>query len=102
MAIIVLFDIPGVTQAQYDAAIYRLTGGKGLHQPSDLPVPGLLSHTAGPTEDGWHVTDVWEARGAFIRFSEVLMPILEEVGIPTVPPRILEAHAVVTAPVPEG
>ncbi|MQS15148.1 hypothetical protein F7Q99_23495 [Streptomyces kaniharaensis] len=96
MAIIVTFDLPGVTQGQYDGVIERLTDGGGFRKPSDLPVPGILTHAAGPTADGWHVTDVWESREAFDRFTEVLMPILVEVGIPTDPPRIFEAHNVVS------
>jgi hypothetical protein len=30
MAVGVLFDFPGVTQAQYDAMLARMTGGKGV------------------------------------------------------------------------
>ncbi|MEU9040212.1 MULTISPECIES: hypothetical protein [unclassified Kitasatospora] len=97
MAIVVVFDLPGVTQAQYDAVIKALTGGtSGFNVQSDLPVSGIVSHVAGPTDTGWHVTDVWESRDAFARFSEVLGPILQDVGIPTdTPPQIFEAYRVV-------
>ncbi|MGA5821849.1 hypothetical protein ACPC54_28780 [Kitasatospora sp. NPDC094028] len=97
MALVVVFDIPGVTQAQYDAVIKALTGSTtGFNLPSDLPVAGLVSHVAGPTGTGWHVTDVWESREAFERFAEVLGPILQDVGIPSdPPPQIFEAHRVV-------
>ncbi|MFD0276963.1 hypothetical protein ACFVHB_24080 [Kitasatospora sp. NPDC127111] len=97
MAIIAAFDFPEVTQEQYEEAVDRLTGGAGLNAPSDWPVRGLVLHAAGPTPDGgWHVTDVWESREAFEHFAAVLMPILQEVGIPTVPPLICEAYNVVT------
>ncbi|MFF7991221.1 hypothetical protein ACFZDG_15710 [Kitasatospora xanthocidica] len=97
MAIVVVFDLPGVSQAQYDAVIKALTGStSGFNVPSDLPVSGIVSHVAGPTATGWHVTDVWESQDAFARFAEVLTPILEDVGIPTDrPPQIFEAHRVV-------
>ncbi|WP_406207017.1 hypothetical protein OH807_33965 [Kitasatospora sp. NBC_01560] len=97
MAIIAAFELPGVGQAQYEEAVDRLTGGAGLNTPSDWPVRGLVLHAAGPTPDGgWHITDVWESREAFEHFAAVLMPILQEVGIPTTPPLICEAHSIVT------
>ncbi|MBP0448121.1 MULTISPECIES: hypothetical protein [unclassified Kitasatospora] len=96
MAIITTFELAGVSQAQYDEAVDRLTGGAGLNRPSDWPVRGLVLHAAGPTPDGgWHVTDVWESREAFEHFAAVLMPILQEVGIPTTPPLVCEAYNVV-------
>ncbi|MEV6976129.1 hypothetical protein [Kitasatospora sp. NPDC093806] len=98
MAIIVVFDLPEVSREQYEEALDRLTGGTGLNRPSDWPVRGLVLHAAGPTPDGrgWHVTDVWESREAFDHFAAVLMPILQEVGMPTTPPLICEAYNVVT------
>ncbi|MER7756108.1 hypothetical protein [Kitasatospora sp. NPDC097643] len=95
MAIVAVFDLPGATQAQYDETVRRLTNGGSLDKPSDWPVPGLVSHAAGPTPTGWHVTDVWESREAFERFGEVLRPILQEVGMAG-QPVIFEAHRVVT------
>ncbi|MCG6496056.1 hypothetical protein [Kitasatospora sp. A2-31] len=97
MAVIVVFEFPEVTQAQYQESVDRLTGGAGLNSPSDWPVRGLVLHTAGPTPGGgWHVTDVWESRETFDHFAAVLMPIFQEVGIPTTPPMICEAYDVVT------
>ncbi|WP_380281213.1 hypothetical protein [Kitasatospora purpeofusca] len=98
MAIIVVFDLPGVTREQYEESVDRLTGGTGLNRPEDWPVRGLLLHAAGPLPDdgGWHVTDVWESREAFEHFAAVLMPILREVGMATAPPLICEAYNVVS------
>ncbi|MEV7778549.1 hypothetical protein [Kitasatospora sp. NPDC088351] len=97
MAIIATFEFPGVGLAQYEEAVDRLTGGAGLNAPSDWPVRGLVLHTAGPTPDGgWLVTDVWESREAFEHYAAVLMPILQEVGIPAVPPLLCQAYNVVT------
>ncbi|MFD0350082.1 hypothetical protein ACFQ0M_36760 [Kitasatospora aburaviensis] len=44
MAIIVAFEFPEVTQAQYQESVDRLTGGAGLNSPSDWPVHGLILH----------------------------------------------------------
>jgi hypothetical protein len=92
MAIGVLFEFPGVKQAQYDAVLKKLTNGRTMKSLSDWPVPGVLSHVAGPTPNGWRVVDVWESEAALKKFAAILMPILKEVGFPDVPPQIFPAH----------
>ena len=57
---------------------------------------GLVSHTSAPTEDGWLVVDVWESEEAFRQFGETLMPILRDLGVPDVRPRLHPAFNVVT------
>lgn len=95
MAIVVVFEAPGFTQAQYEQAADKVTGGHGLPKsPSDFPVPGLLSHTAAPTPDGWLVVEVWESEEAFRRFGETLMPILAEIG-PVPQPKVYPVHNMV-------
>jgi hypothetical protein len=95
MAIGVLFEFPGVTQAQYDAVLDKLTGGRGLKRLSDWPVKGVLFHVAGPTEKGWRVVDVWESEEAFRTFGGKLMPILQESGFPPVTPQVFAVHNLV-------
>jgi hypothetical protein len=97
MAIGVLFEFPGVTAAQYDEVTKKITGGRGLRKLSDWPVPGILSHTAGPTPKGWRVFDVWESEAAFGKFGAVLMPILQEFKFPQVQPQIFPIHNVIKA-----
>jgi hypothetical protein len=92
MAIGVLFEFPGVTQAQYDEVLKRLTGGRTLKSLSDWPVKGVLSHVAGPTPNGWRVVDVWQSEADLQKFAAVLMPILQDVGFPNVPPQVFPAH----------
>ena len=97
MAIIVVFDAPGGTQAQYEQVCDRLSGGKGvLTSLSDAPEPGLLSHAAGPTPQGWLVVEVWESEEAFQRFGQKLAPFLEEAGMSGVEPKVYRAFNVVT------
>jgi hypothetical protein len=96
MAIIAVLDIPGATQAQYEEVTSRLSGGRSLKQRSDWPVEGLISHAAGPTPDGWFVTDVWESEDALRRFAEQLLPLMRELGMPEVEPRTYPAFHVVT------
>jgi hypothetical protein len=61
MAVALVLDLPGVTEAQYATA--RGILGTALQ-------PGNLVHVAGPTADGWRVVEVWEspeAMGAFFQ-----------------------------------
>jgi hypothetical protein len=97
MAVICVFDTPGMTQQQYEQICDRLTGGHGVPKDvSDWPAPGLISHSAGPTADGWLVVDTWESEDAFAKFGEVLQPLLAEAGAGGAPPRVVQAFNVVT------
>jgi hypothetical protein len=92
MPIGVLFEFPGVTQAQYDEACSRLNNGKPLRSLSDWPSGGVLSHVAGPTPNGWRVVDVWESEADLQKFAGRLMPILKDVGMPEVQPQVFPVH----------
>ena len=85
MAILMIHDSPGGTQEQYEQVGSRLTDGRGLNSLSDWPGGGILFHSAGPTENGFRVVDVWESEEAFQRFGAVIGPILQEVGFPGEP-----------------
>jgi hypothetical protein len=50
VAVAMVLDLPGVTEAQYATA----RGMLGMALP-----PGNLVHVAGPTADGWRVVEVW-------------------------------------------
>lgn len=98
MAIVVVLDMPGMTQATYEKSAEMVAGRPGaVMNLADWPVDGILSHTAAPTENGWLVVDVWESEEAFERFGETLMPILRELKIPEVKPRTYQAFKVVTS-----
>ncbi len=63
MAVCLIFEGPGVTQAQYDQV--RNEVAPGDHVPE-----GAILHIAGPTETGWCVVEVWESEEALQRFSQ--------------------------------
>jgi hypothetical protein len=92
MAVCVLFECPGVTQAQYDEALKKVTGGRAGNALADWSAPGLLSHVAGPTPNGWRVVDVWASEADLMKFAGVLMPILKSLGFPDITPEIIPAH----------
>lgn len=97
MAIVVVFDVPGMTQAQYEQSVEKLTGRPGpVKSSADWPVAGLVSHAAAATDNGWLVVDVWESEEAFRQFGETLVPILREIGLPDARPRTYPAFNVVT------
>ncbi|MEU6661066.1 hypothetical protein [Streptomyces sp. NPDC046821] len=97
MPIVVVFDLPGMTRAQYEASAEKVAGKPGpVKNPSDWPVAGLISHTSAPTPEGWLVVDVWESEEAFRKFGETIVPILRDLGVPDVKPRVYETHTVVT------
>jgi hypothetical protein len=74
MAIGVIIDAPGGTQAQYD----RVLADVGPHLPADL-----LVHAAGPREGGFVLVDVWESQEALDRFvAQRLRPALQAAGWP--------------------
>jgi len=96
MAIGVIIDAPGGTQAQYD----RVLADVAPHFPA-----GLLFHAARPREGGFVLVDVWESQEAFDRFLEQrLRPALREAGWPAevsrriFPVRNLYAPAAPAAP----
>jgi hypothetical protein len=88
-----VMQLPGVTQAQYETI--RSIIGEGLQH-------GALLHTSGPTEDGWQIVEVWEspeAMGAFIQ-SEQLGQAIQVSGITPAQPAIFPVHTFVAAEAP--
>jgi hypothetical protein len=76
MAIGLMVEVPGGTQAQYDAVIARM-------DLQNNPPEGCLVHMAGPGEGGWRVVDVWESQEHFDRFqSERLGAALQAENMP--------------------
>jgi hypothetical protein len=88
MAVLVIMDIEGGTVEQYEE-VDRLMGGT---TPESAPA-ALISHTAGVTDTGIVVTDVWESvEGMQQAFEERLGPALAQAGVPASQPRILPVH----------
>jgi len=81
MAVGIQMDFPGATLEQYDQVVKKMgftPGGSGA--------PGGLFHWVTKTDDGFRVTDVWESREQFDRFSkEKITPYAAEVGFPSQP-----------------
>ncbi len=88
MAIGVIFEAPGVTQAQYEQVSKQVT-------PENKPAPGMLYHAGGPTANGWCVVEVWESQEAMDRFfQQGLGKALQEANI-NVQPRSFQVFNIV-------
>jgi hypothetical protein len=88
MPVLIIMDIEGGTVEQYDH-VDRLLGGM---TPENAP-PGLISHTAGVTDTGIFVADVWESPEAMQQaFEAQLGPALAEAGVPEAQPQIVPVH----------
>ncbi len=89
MAIVVEFNVPGMTAEQYDRVVQKLEE-TGMGSPE-----GRRYHVAAPREDGWFVLDVWDSEEAFARFGETLMPVLQAAGVRPAEPEIRPVHNIV-------
>ena len=95
MPVVLVHQGPTLTQERYEEAVKKFTGKSRLETPADWPVEGLLVHAAGQGEGGFRVVDVWESEGAAGKFGEVLIPILQEVGVTDLP-EVYPAHTFVS------
>ncbi|MBM2812485.1 MAG: hypothetical protein HW416_3244 [Chloroflexi bacterium] len=85
MAVGIVFNGLGVTQAQYDQVLGEVAPG------NKLP-PGMLYHAGGPSKDGWRVVEIWESQEAADRFfKETLGASLQKASI-TVVPEFFQVH----------
>jgi hypothetical protein len=88
VSVLVIMDIEGGTVEQYDH-VDRLMGGT----TAENAPAGLISHTAGPTDTGFFVADVWESPDAMQAFYETtLAGHLQTAGVPEVQPQIVPVH----------
>ena len=79
--------LDGVTQQDYDAVMTELGLGTPNVEENEQWPDGLISHTAGTTESGWFVVDVWESQEAFDSFfAERLGPALQKANVQ--PPQV--------------
>ena len=79
-----------VTADQYDDTIRRLEAS------GDWKPDGLELHVAFVSDGDFRVSEVWDSQEQFDAFGKRLMPVLEEVGIDSGRPEILEVYNIVT------
>ena len=78
MAILLVQEFTGIGQSEYEGVIGEL--GLGIGDDSGWP-DDIISHVAGPTEDGWCIVDRWKSIEAFEAFmADRLGPAIERAG----------------------
>lgn len=87
--ITVMFEMPGVTAAQYDQVI------QGLEAAGEGNPKGRLYHVAVPKEEGWLVVDVWESGELLDRFAQSLIPIMQKAGVTPPRPQVYPVHSMI-------
>lgn len=79
MAVGVLMAGEGVTKESYKQLTEAMFDTYPM--PEDQSPVGLIVHTAGQSDDGWYVYDIWESKEDFQRFvDDQLVPAMEETG----------------------
>jgi len=73
MAIVATFDFTQPIDKYYE--LMKLGGDALLDQPA------RLSHVCYRTDTGFSVLDVWTDEQSFRRFGDMLMPLLQQLGI---------------------
>lgn len=89
MGIVVRYNPPGLTAAQYDAGVQRINEELG-----DAIPDGLEYHVCFGTDGNLFVSEIWDSREQFEAFGERLLPILAAAGIDPGRIDIYEVHAV--------
>jgi hypothetical protein len=85
--VVVVFEMPGLTAAQYDAILAELKArGKLLTEKR-------CSHVAFQKGESWCVIDVWDSEQDIMEMGQTtLFPIFGKLGINPVPPVIYPVH----------
>jgi hypothetical protein len=80
MAVGMLLAGPGVSRESYRALTEKMFGNFPMRE--DQSPDGLLIHTAGDSDQGWYVYDVWESKEHFQRFVDAqLGQAMAELGV---------------------
>lgn len=86
MALLVRFIPKEMSTTKYNEVLSKLSAA-GAGAPK-----GRLFHVAFGPHDALRVSDVWDTQENFERFGQVLMPILQEVGVDPGTPEIIEVY----------
>ena len=93
MALGLYFSPAGMTTSNYDDTIAKLKKA-GVEHPA-----GRQYHACFVSDGKVQVFDVWSSQEAFNKFGEVLIPILQGMGVDPGQPMAANIHNVVVPPV---
>ena len=89
MSILARFSPPSMTAEQYDAILTRLYE-EGIH-----PAEGLELEVCFGSGDQMKVSLLFDSMDAFEKFGESLLPVLQEFGMDSGTPDIMDVHHVI-------
>jgi hypothetical protein len=90
MSIVVRFHPTNLTIAQYEDVLRREEG------TATFPPDGREYHVCFGTDGDLHVSEVWDSPEQLQAYGEVLMPILEDVGIQfSSEPEVFQVHNII-------
>ena len=89
MSILARFSPPSMTAEQYDAILTRLYE-EGIH-----PAEGLELEVCFGSGDQMKVSLLFDSMDAFEKFGESLLPVLQEFGMDSGTPDIMDVHPVI-------
>jgi hypothetical protein len=88
MPVLLRFTSPGFTAEKYDETV-RLLEEAGQGAPA-----GRTYHVCWGPKDNLRVSDIWESKEAFEKFSQTLGPILDKLDI-TGEPEFIEIYNII-------
>jgi hypothetical protein len=89
VAVAVLYEFRGMTQDHYDRFIQDAYHGG--------PMPGVIAHAAGPSDEGWWAFDVYESQDAAEGIGPRAIERLRGMGVTEEPAvRTFEVHKALT------
>jgi hypothetical protein len=89
MAVVLRATTAGLTAEKYDELIQKLdTVGAGA--PT-----GRVYHVCFGDSDNLRVSDIWESRDAFEKFSETLKPLMQDLGIDPPEVEFFDVHNII-------
>jgi hypothetical protein len=86
MSIVLNFKFRGLTVATYEEANKQLSAA-GVVAPK-----GRTYHVCYGDPNGVSITDVWDNMEDFQAFGQILVPILQSLGVDPVQPEIQQVH----------
>lgn len=89
MAVVLRFAPAGMTSAKYDEIVRKLDQA-GAGTPA-----GRLYHVCFGDPNKLRVSDIWDSKDSFQEFGNTLRPILEEVGVDSGEPEVLEIYNII-------
>ena len=89
MSIALTFSPSGMTAAKYDETIKKLNAA-GAGSPK-----GRSYHVCYGDANSVQVTDVWDSMEDFQAFGNILMPILQSLGVDPGQPNPIQVHNII-------